>query len=478
LSEIGTDPRLRPESNWLAAALLFTVAAAIWLPALNTPFWGDDYVFLYNARTANLSSEPWWSVFWPETPYNFWRPLAQESWWRLVDAWLYADSYRVHAANLALLVIAGACVGSLGGTLAHACGWSEPGGVGLLSAIIYASLALHLLPVHWAAAANNSILVVFTSLTLSAWVAAFRAGPLPRVLLRAAAVLLLIAALLSRESAALIPLLMAVLTLFVGARVGRVETAVWTGCLALVGIWFLLRTGFTADSDARYDFVLGANLARNGLSFIAWLLNVPREALRLLTTGGIYPGLLWIGMTSVPMALAWVMAVRAGLDRITPRQGLLTFAFAVIAYLPYFPLAWNSYAYYAAIAAMLPVIVMARCIAGRRLAVMVLALIGISSWLAVAGTRWLDHPGLIGRARWAEASLQSLEAAPNDPPLYVRVDDPQRFYAIGTAGLAWRLNLDRASIRVVDQCPEDSHPCLVISSDGGLSWRGNGSAPP
>jgi hypothetical protein len=291
-------------------------------------------------------------------------------------------------------------------------------------------------------------------------------------------VLLLIAALLSKESAALMPLLMAVLTLFVGARIRRTDVAVWIVCLAVVGIWLRLRTGFTADGDARYDLVLGVNLVRNGLSFIAWLLNVPREALRLLATGEVYAGLLWAGVTSVPMAVAWVMAVRAGLARITPREVLLACTFAVIGYLPYFPLAWNSYAYYAAISAMLPVILMARCITGHRHAVIVVALIGVSSSLAVAGTRWLDHPGLIGRARWADASLQDLEAAAVNSPLHVRVDDPQRFYAMGTAGLAWRLNLDSASIHLVDQCPENSRRCLVISSDGGLSWRGDGPAPP
>jgi hypothetical protein len=122
LSSIADAPRPRPVSAWLAAALLLAIAAAIWLPALGTPFWGDDYVFLYNAHAANLGGEPWWSAFWPDTPYKFWRPLSQETWWRLVDVWLSADPYRVHAANLTLLVAAGAGVGLLGWTLGRARG--------------------------------------------------------------------------------------------------------------------------------------------------------------------------------------------------------------------------------------------------------------------------------------------------------------------------------------------------------------------
>ena len=101
-----------------------------------------------------------------------------------------------------------------------------------------------------------------------------------------------------------------------------------------------------------------------------------------------------------------VDALRSGIARLQLRQWLPALAFPVVAYAPYFPLSWNSYAYYAAVASML---------------------LGCSGWLAVVGTRHLDHPGLIGRARWAEATFRQLEQRPIKPPLWVQVQDEHRF---------------------------------------------------
>lgn len=246
--------------------------------------------------------------------------------------------------------------------------------------------------------------------------------------------------------------------------------ALWVACLGLVALWLVLRARFTADTDPQYDLVLGTNVIRNGLSLIAWLLNVPREALRLVVTGEMGLGLLWAASTALLMAAAWAIAFRQGLSKLTPRQWILTLVFSLLAYAPYFTLAWNSYAYYAAIAAILPTIALARGLAGRRSAVVAAAFIGLSSWFAVAGTRWLDHPGLIGRARWAEATFQSVVGESVGPSLWVRADDPQRFYAMGAAGLAWRLGLQPEQVHLVDGCPEHAGPCLVIDRKGRYSW--------
>jgi len=469
-SEIKPNSRIENVSTWIAAAVLFAFAGLVWLPALGTPFWGDDYVFLLGAYEANISGEPWWSAFWPETPYKFWRPLSQESWWRIVEAWLGADAKLAHWANLAFLVLAAGSVGLFALALGHACGWSQPVATAVLGGVIYGSLALHLLPVHWAAAANSSMLVTFTALTLAAWVAAPQAKPVPRALLFASILPLLAAALFCKESAALTPFLMVAVTLFIGMRYpSRGEVVVWIACLGLVALWLVLRARFTADTDPNYDLVLGTNLIRNGLSLVAWLLNVPREALRMVLTHETGPGLLWGAATALLMTGAYAIAICKGLSRITPQQWLLTLLFVLVAYAPYFPLAWNSYAYYAAIAAILPAVILAGGLAGRRSAIVAAVLIGTSSWLAVAGTRWLDHPGLIGRAHWAEATFQSLDNEPIGSPLWVRVEDPQRFYAMGAAGLAWRLGLEPESVHLVDTFPEHAEHCLIFDREGGWS---------
>lgn len=466
-SNSGRDASLSDVSTWLAVAILICSAALIWLPAMGTPFWGDDYSFLLGAHAANLEGASWWSPFHPENASGFWRPLSEESWWRFVDGTLGADPRSAHWANLALLAFAAICVGLLGLSIASACGWQRPIGTAFLSGCIYGVLALHFLPVHWASAANSSILVVLTSLLLAAWIAARRVDPVPKGLLLASIPVLLVAALLSKESAALIPLLMIVLSLFVEQREpDRFEAIAWLVSAAIVVAWLLLRTRVPIAADSHYDLRVGANLFRNGFALIAWLLNVPREAMRLVFTGNAGLGILWSALVALPMAAVWMIAVRKGLRHFGRRRTYLVLAFCALAYASYFLLAWNSYAYYAAIAAILPTVVLAQGLAAQRLAVPAALLIGLSSWIGVAGSRQLPNPALIARAQWAEAALVHLENERIGVPLFVRADDPQRFHAIGVAGLAWRLDLDPKSIRIVSTCPHNREACLVIRPDG------------
>lgn len=458
--------------TWFAVALLAGSTIWMWLPALQTPFWGDDYVFLSAAQATNASGLPWWSDFWPSSPPRFWRPLSQEGYWRVVEAWLGGNAFHAHALNLVLHALASAAVALLGFTTARACRWAGAAGIGALAGVMYGALGMHLLPVHWVAAANNSMLTLFTALALSAWVAASGMERTGRVLLLASVPLLLAAALLSKEPAALTPILMVVLWVFLGrGRPGRGEILAWLACTAVIAVWLLLRARFTANTDAAYEFTMGSNLVRNIASFAAWMLNVPREALRMALTGETVRGAAWIAATAVPMLAAWTIAARGGWAMLTPRQWLAVPVFCILAYGPYFFFAWNSYEYYAAIAAILPVIVMARCVAGHRRAVVVVILLALSSWISVAGTRKLDHPGLIGRAHWAEDVLLQLERQRMSGPLWVRVEDEQRFYALGQAGLAWRLGIDHDAIHVVDACPIEATRCLGLKADGSWYWQ-------
>lgn len=453
---------------WIAVAILGAFAAVLWLPALHTPFWADDYHFLIEARAANLAGEPLWSAFVPEVHGQFWRPLSHQTWWRFVESALGGDARRTHFGNLAFLLIAAASVGLLSFTLARACRWGAPGAVAGLAGALYAVLALHLLAVHWASAANSSVLAAFTALSLAAWVAAGQASGRARAVLFGAALAFLVAALMSKEAAIMTPLLMAVLTVFVAKPVRRAEIVVWILAVCIVVMWLLLRVRFTSAIPPAYALNLGDNLVRNGVSFAAWMLNVPREALRMILLGDAGPGLLWAVATAVPVLWVWTVAARkTDLGR---RRWFMTAAFALAAYAPYFPMAWNSYAYYAAVAAILPVIALARGLLGSRRVVLAAALVGLSSWVAVAGTRWLDHPALIGRARWAESTLQALSQAEIPSQLSVRVEDSQRFFAIGIDGLAWRLNRSRDSIHLLDDCGPAGHGCLVFHADGRVSW--------
>lgn len=468
------QPRAAVRTDRIAVGILLAWAVALWLPALWTPFWGDDYVYLYGARAANVAGEPWLKTFWPDQPLQFWRPLSQEAWWRVIEL-LGADAKASHLAMLALQILASAGVAVLGWVLACVCGWARPAGVGLLAGTLYAVSAVSLLPVHWVAAANSPILVVFTALLLAAWLAVFQVAGGKRLVLLAAVPVLMALGLLSKESAILMPVLMGLTALFVGRRPQRGQVLVLIACAAMGVIWLLLRKHITLPPAPQYAYAFGGNLLRNAASMVAWLLNVPREALRMIATADLKVGVAWAGAVALLAGAAWVLALRGGLSRLTPMQWRVLLAFPVLAYAPYFPLIWNSYAYYAAIAAMLPAIVLARLLQGRRRLVIAAFLLGLSAWVSVAGTRWLDHPGLIGRARWAEITFEQLSQKPVVAPLWLKVEDDQRFYAMGAHGLAWRLGLRLEDIRAVEQCPQAPGTCLDIRADG--TWT-RGSATP
>lgn len=455
-----------------AIALLAVSALLMWLPALRTPFWGDDYVFLLEARASNLAATPWWSEFLPASPLRFWRPLSQEGYWRLMEACFGGTAFAMHAASLALHILASACVGMLALRMAQACEWSHARRTAVLAGVMYAALAMHMLPVHWAAAANNSMLTLFTALALYAWLGALCARGMRRGVLLCVVPILLVLALLTKESAVLIPLLMVVAGVFSGRlQWQRGSVAALVACGLVIAGWLFLDARFTANRDAAYTLTLGSNVIRNSASFLAWMTNTPRESLRMAIVGERGPALAWIAITALPMLLAWCVALCRCQSSLSRRQWLALALFALIAYAPYFLLSWNSYAYYAAISAILPVVALAHLSVDNSRIWAITALLALSSWAAVAGTRHVAQPGLIARAQWGENLLQQLEKQPLRVPLWVETRDEQRFYAVGTAGLAWRLDIDPAAIHLTTQCPAHARHCLVIDEDGRWHWR-------
>lgn len=458
-------------------ALLGVSVLLMWLPALRTPFWGDDYLYIYGAHATNASSAPWWSDFVPRVLPRFWRPLSQEGYWRLIDGVLHDSPLATHAVSLALHLLASAGVFLLALAIGRACKWSAPRLTAALAGVIYAGLGMHMLPVHWAAAVNNSLLTLFTTLCLAAWVEAASAEGLRRALWLASMPLSLALALLSKESAAMTVALMVVVRLFTGQlRVRAGEVVAILACASVTAIWLVLRAHFTAQVDAAYELTFGRNVVRNMVAFAGWMAGVPREAVRMAVGGDRWRALAWMALTALPLLAASAIACWQGRSLLRARQWLAIVLFAGIAYGPYFLLAWNSYPYYAAIAAILPAIVLAHCSAASPRVAIILGLLALSSWSAVEGTRQLDHPGLIGRAHWGERLLEDLARRNVQPPLWVAVRDDHRFYAVGQYGLAWRLQLPVDSIHLAGQCPATARQCLRIDDDG--AWHLEGSAHP
>jgi hypothetical protein len=243
-------------------------------------------------------------------------------------------------------------------------------------------------------------------------------------------------------------------------RPGRAEIAAWTACAILIAAWLVVRERFVFPVPPQYALALEGNVLRNIASLVAWSLNVPREALRMVMLGPRVEGLLWALAAALPMAALWAMAGWTLSKRFSAAPCAALVAFALVGYAPYLFLSWQSYEYYAQVAAILPAVALARAAMLSTRTTAALALLVLSSFIAVEGSRSVAAPGLIGRARIGEKVLTRLEAdeilepalADISAPLLVSASNPHQFYAIGRAGLAWRLAKHDSEVAIVDGC--------------------------
>jgi hypothetical protein len=464
---------------WIAAMCLAATALLLWVPALSTPFWGDDYLFLADAFRARLHGEPWWIPFWPDTRYQFWRPLGHETYWRFVEGILGSDPWAAHLMNLCLWALDCLSVGLLGAMLARAMRWNRAMPTGALAAAIYGVLALHFTPIHWTSSADSLLIVLWTALSLSAWTASPASHPRARAFLAGSIPALQLLALFSKESAVVMPLLMACMSALIWPRnrPGRPELAAWVVSVSLIAAWLALRGRFIHPPPPQYALAFEGNVLRNIASLVAWGFNVPREALRMMILGPRETGLAWAFAAALPMAAFLWISAGALWERIRPTRAAPLAAFLLVAYAPYFFLSWQSYEYYAQVAAILPAVVVARgtVLSGHRVAA--LALLALSSFIAVEGSRMAPYPGLIARANGGEEQLARIVAReildPGIPavsaPLTASVANAHEFYAIGKAGLAWRLARPESEVAVVEECrsPED---VLVVFRGGDVTF--------
>lgn len=454
----------------VAGLCLFTLA--LWLPALTTPWWGDDYFFLQTAHKARLAQEPWWRAFWPDVRNGFWRPLSIDTYWRIAEDTLAANAVWAHIFNYLLWLCACASVGLLAWVLARRSQWHSPLLLAILTAAIYGMNGTHLLALHWASAANSAILVCWMALAMAAWLAASTTRGNISLLLYTLVPPLQLLALLSKESAILLPLLLPLVSIFCGdLRPGRAQIVSWLACLLVCGLWLLLFKEFTGPRHQGYALNLGSNLVRNTLALTAWLLNIPREALRLLMTGQIGAGAIWALAAALPMLGFIALCVGLQIKRLPLHQWLATLVFIPCAYAPYFLLASQSYEYYAAVALILPIILLASGMLQSPRPLLAACLVCMSCLANVQCSRLLDYPSLLGRTLWAEQQLTWLESQEIPTPLVVTINNPHQFYAIGVAGLAWRLGLSESDILALDHCPTGTLKRLVQDGQGNFKWE-------
>ena len=473
ISHSKTDTTLGARRIYkLLPLLLGAFAIIVYIPALFTPFWGDDYVFLQQARASRLNADSWWLPFHSASQLGFWRPFSMDSYFRWVETYLGADVFYAHVANFFLWILASASVGFFAWAFAGAMTWKHRAWLGFMAASVYGINGANFLPVHWIAAVNSSILVFWSALAFGIWVLAPQSSFRGRVYLCVLLPVIQLLALLSKESSILIPFLLLALSGF-GWRhfkLSRWEIGAWVMCVMTCVVWFYFYRQFSGQHPEGYGLKINFNIVHNVLSLSAWLLNIPREALRMILTGRELVGFAWLLAVAVPMSgFIYLSVARL---KLSISQWLALFSFIGLAYSPYFLLASQSYEYYAAVALIFPVIVISYGLMAAEKKLLAVMLLAISSALSIQISRMLDYPSLLGRAAWGEQQLQKLERGPVAIPLAVNINNPHRFYAIGTAGLSWRLGVPVSEVHVVDRCMANMKEILVEDEvTGNLLWR-------
>lgn len=449
----------------------------LWLPSLFTPFWGDDYFFLTQARESRLNEDPWWLPFITQSQTGFWRPLSMDTGWRFVEQVLQGNVLYAHIFSWCLTLISLLAVSWFAYEFSRAMQWPQPGLIALLTAAMHAVHVVTYLPLHWVAAMNSPTLVFFMSATLALWIALPRLQGSVRWLVLLMLPALQLLALFSKELAIVIPALVVVLALFLRDKqtYKKADYIVWLICVLVCLVWLYFYKEFTPHRHSAYGLTLGKNLLVNSLTFSAWIFNVPREALRMFVMERYLLSAVWAAACFIPMAIVYWISIRALKTALTRVQWVTGLAFLIIAYAPYFLLADQSYEYYAAVAIIFPLLLVARALVlGNQLKIGLL-LVGFSSLIAVQGTRSVDYPAVIDRAFWAERQVENLQQDSIVSPLLVNVTNEHQFAALGVRGLEWRLGLPLGSVILTQDCyrkgEQLAQRILVQNSAGDFVWQ-------
>lgn len=459
----------------LAWGLVVFCLLALWIQGVYVPLWADDYNGLLVAEQSRLAGEPWFQGMWPDRKDPVWRPLGEDIYWRFIEGVLGGDSVSAHVSNLLLLGCVFLSVRWFAIAFARQ-EQEEQGSMGGLAAGFFFTVhASHFLPIAWVSAANSLIATTFVALSLGCWFRSFSCTGIWRMVFLGGCMLACMLALLSREIAAALPLILVVLSLAHRPWL-RFRNVHWITLAVIGGLvfaWLVLRRHLVEGVMPGYEFEFGMNMFRNAASLLAFFLNVPREALRFAIDQQSFAAGLW-GLLCLLLqgAAVWNLyqGARLRMDRL--RLLLLCLLFAVSCG-PYFLLAWNSYAYYISVGLLAFAVLCALAVGDRNRLIKAALLALASSVLSTVGNHALDYPSLLGRAEWGERQLKKLEAqrdrlqVSGERTLHVVVENEHRFFAIGAAGLAWRLGIPISQIVVKTSCADLQGRQVLRMRNGG-----------
>src|SRR2546425_4468748 len=173
--------------RFLALPLALAIAAAVHAPALRTFFAQDDVTFLARARGI----EP--------TPWSLARPLSEGWMWRILHAAFGLHPLPYHIFNFALHLANTALVYAIGTKLFRS------RVAGLSAALLFGASSIAFTPLHWASCLVELLVTTFTLAAFATFLVARERGSLA---LGWAGALLILAALLSKESTILFPIVL------------------------------------------------------------------------------------------------------------------------------------------------------------------------------------------------------------------------------------------------------------------------------
>jgi len=323
-----------------------------WFIALFVPFWQDDYIFLLKAKELRLMATPWYAAFLPESKNVFWRPLGFDMFWRMVEGPLGGNVHWAHLINILLLIAAATATGWFAFTFLRL-EWPERDSVlgGIGAGFLYGIHGSHFLSAVWVAAANDSLVVLFSALTLTFWLrglyttqkSGYRALPF--------LLIFFFLALFSKEGAIVLPAIGLLLAAWMWPKRKPVRrffifSAIW-GAAALT--WLSFYQNFRIIPDQGYAFDLGLNTVRNALSFFLFFFNVPRETLRFILVEKSMTAAVWGSLCFLFQAAAIFFILKGIGKRLKARQFVILILFFGVGCAPYLLLTWNCYAYYMSI---------------------------------------------------------------------------------------------------------------------------------
>jgi len=227
-------------------AAVFVLAAALYLPTIRYGFTGWDDT-AYVANNPHVTSAAEFSRIWTSSDSDVYYPVTYSSYWLEYRLWgadpagYHAINVLLHAVNAVLVVF---LLLALGTTLRSA----------VLAAALFAVHPIQVMTVAWVAERKNLLALLFTLLTLLAWVRAEDGSGGRR--LRLFAVFLFAAALLSKTAVLGLPLALLGYDTLVRRRNPRASLAWVAPLLVASGLFAWVTVTFELPFVGRGDSVL------------------------------------------------------------------------------------------------------------------------------------------------------------------------------------------------------------------------------